>query len=266
MKAQPATLLDKFAAASRMRAAGADVASLQQRAFAARAGAERNRLRKALQGSVARVIAELKRRSPSAGDLRPEADLKALAREYEAAGAAALSVLTEPEHFAGTLDDLRDVCAAVKLPVLRKDFIVHTAQVYEAAAAGAGAVLLIASILSDQELFTLRCVAEVDLGLDALVEVHTAHEMKRALHTGATLIGVNNRDLATLDVSLDVSRRLARFRQPNLTLVAESGIRTAKDVQRLRQLGYSGMLIGEALLRAASPGDALRALLAEAGP
>jgi len=221
----------------------------------------------ALRAALAReenynIIAEIKRASPSQGDIRRDISPAALAREYEAGGAAAISVLTEEDHFRGSLEDLREVRAGVALPLLRKDFIVDEWQIYEAAAAGADALLLIVAALDDATLSRLRRLAEDELGMDALVEVHTADELGRAARGGANLIGVNNRNLHTFEVSLETSVALIGEAPSGALLVSESGLRTRADLQRLRTLGYKGFLIGESLMRAESPQGALRALLA----
>ena len=211
------------------------------------------------------VIAEIKRASPSRGVIRDRVEPASLARSYEAGGAAAISVLTEEDRFQGSLADLCEVRAAVSIPVLRKDFIFDEFQLYETAATGADALLLIVAALDDQSLSRLRGITEDDLGMDALVEVHTAEEMRRATDSGATLIGVNNRDLRTFRVSLDVSARLAHDVPRGVSLISESGMRTGTDIRNLLDMGYSGFLIGETLMRADQPGEALRALLDEAG-
>ena len=205
------------------------------------------------------IIAEFKRHSPSAGPIQAGADPVDVARMYEAGGAAAMSVLTEPDHFKGSLDDLRRVAAAVKLPLLRKDFAVDRHQVYDAALAGAEAVLVIVAGLSDAEALKLLDAAH-QTKLDALVEVHTAEEMKRAAVLGARLIGVNNRNLKTLKVDLETSLRLAELAPADASLVAESGLRTREDIERLQAAGYRAFLIGETLMRAADPRAELAAL------
>jgi indole-3-glycerol phosphate synthase len=213
------------------------------------------------KASTPAVIAEVKRSSPSAGAIR-DADAAEQARVYEAAGAAAISVLTEPRHFDGSLLDLQAARRAVELPVLRKDFLVHPAQVIEARAAGADAILLIASAVSEPELKALLAAAG-DLGMDALVEAHAEEDLERALTTDATLIGVNARDLETLEV--DVDRALALLaRVPGDRLaVAESGVSTRADVERAAAAGARAVLIGETLMRAADPGAKLRELRGE---
>jgi indole-3-glycerol phosphate synthase len=204
-------------------------------------------------GDGVKIIAEFKRRSPSKGTIKAAADPGAVARQYEIGGARAISVLTEPDFFDGSLADLRTVRAASRLPILRKDFITDEYQVYESAASAADALLLIVAALSDVDLRKLRQLAEDDLGMDALVEVHTAEEMRRALDCGAKLIGVNNRNLATFEVSLDTSVQLASLAGPGITLISESGIETVADITRLQAAGYRGFLIGETLMRAADP-------------
>jgi indole-3-glycerol phosphate synthase len=237
---------------------------LRARAEDVRRDSQEHALRLALNnGGHLNVIAEFKRASPSKGIIRADADPQLIAREYEAGGAAALSVLTEEDRFRGSLADLAAVRAAAKIPVLRKDFIFDEYQLYEAAAAGADALLLIVAALDDDTLRHLRRVTEDELRMDALVEVHTKDELRRAEATGATLVGVNNRDLHSFKVSLDVSIELAQAASPNMTLVAESGLKSAADLRHLRALGYGGFLVGESLMRAEHPGRALRELTGE---
>jgi indole-3-glycerol phosphate synthase len=195
-----------------------------------------------------RLLAEVKRRSPSAGEIRPGADPVDVARAYEAGGAAAVSVLTDREFFGGDLEFLRRVRAAVGLPAIRKDFLIDPVQVWEARAAGADAVLLIVRILDDALLAELLGLAE-ETGMDALVEVHDAAELERALAAGARLVGVNNRDLGSFHTDLELSVRLAPAVPAEVTLVAESGIRTAADVDRLGAAGVDAILVGESLMR-----------------
>src|ERR1044072_3509681 len=216
------------------------------------------RFRGAVETSGINIIAEFKRRSPSKGMIREGANPIDVARAYQAGGAVAMSVLTEEDYFAGSLDDLRQVKATVDLPVLRKDFIVDEYQVYESAAAGADAILLIVAALEDELLLHLRRLAEDDLQMDALVEVHTSDEMKRAAACEAKLIGVNNRDLRTFEVSLETSLSLAREAPSEALLISESGLKHSADLQRLHDAGYRGFLIGETLMRADNPTTALR--------
>ncbi len=234
---------------------------VRREALAARAGARRHALRAALEdaGRV-NVSAQFKRASPSKGEIRAGASAAETARAYERGGAAAISVLTEEDYFRGTLGDLAEVRAATRLPLLRKDFIFDHYQVMESAAAGADALLLIVAALDDETLSGLLHLTEVGLGMDALVEVHTAEEMRRAVEAGARIIGVNNRDLRTFEVSLETSVELAAHAPAGTLLVSESGIRDAGDVERLRACGFHAFLVGETLMRAESPEAALRSL------
>ena len=220
-----------------------------------------HRLRDALVSDGVNIIAEFKRRSPSKGIIRADADLTQIVSAYEAGGAVAISVLTEEDYFSGSLDDLSAVKRLVDLPVLRKDFIVDEYQVYESAAAGADALLLIVAALQDEVLTRLRRLTEDDLGMDALVEVHTREEMQRAIACGANVIGVNNRNLHTFEVSLDTSISLAAEAPAGTVLISESGLKTAADLARLREAGYHGFLIGESLMRSEHPEAALRELM-----
>lgn len=207
------------------------------------------------------VIAECKRRSPSRGVLRPAYDAVAIARGYASGGAAAISVLTEPTFFDGSLSDLEEVAGAVTVPVLRKDFIMSEYQLLEARAAGADAILLIVAALSDEELRRLNTLA-VGLELDVLVEVHNAGELQRAADAGAEILGVNNRNLRTLEVNVHASEELIARMPAGVVAVSESGLRTADDLTRLQTLGYSAFLIGERFMVQDDPGTALRELLA----
>ena len=207
------------------------------------------------------IIAEFKRRSPSKGEIKRDADPEITARAYESAGASAVSVLTEEDYFGGSLDDLQAVRNAISLPILRKDFVFDEYQVYESAAAGADAVLLIVAVLDDEKLVRLRRLAEDVLGMDALVEVHTADEMKRAAVCGAKITGVNNRDLQVFTVLLETSVQLAPMAPKGSVLISESGIESAGDIRRLRSVGYHAFLIGESLMRADDPGELLGSFL-----
>jgi indole-3-glycerol phosphate synthase len=209
------------------------------------------------------IIAELKKASPSRGLIRADFDPTALAQELELAGAAALSVLTDEEFFQGSLENLRLASASTRLPCLRKDFIVDEFQLLEARAYGADAVLLIVAALSAAELSALANSAQ-NHGLDVLCEVHDEEELKRAVDAGCDLIGINSRDLRTFAVDLETAFRLASLIPKNVVRVAESGIHSGADVARLRAAGYQAFLIGESLMKAESPGDALRTLIAEA--
>lgn len=211
-------------------------------------------------GREPRVIAEVKRASPSAGVLRADYEPAAIAMDYEAAGAAAISVLTEPHHFEGNESHLRAVRAAVGVPVLRKDFLCDPYQVAEAAAWGADVVLLIVAALKPGECLTLHRTAR-ELGLETIVEVHDGEELESALACEGAIVGVNNRNLKTLTTSLRVSEALIEEIPDHRLCIAESGLRTPDDLAHLAALGYDGFLIGESLLREASPGDALRRML-----
>ena len=232
---------------------------LRGEAVRARQASARHALRDALtQNERINIIAEFKRRSPSKGEIRRNADPVAIAKTYQQGGAAAVSVLTEEDYFAGSLDDLRAVRQAISLPILRKDFIFDEYQVYESAAAGADALLLIVAALDDDTLVRLRTITEDELGMDALVEVHTLEEFGRAVQAGARVISVNNRDLSTFEVSLETSLRLASRTPDGAVLISESGIESAVDIQRLRAVGYRGFLIGETLMRADDPKELLK--------
>lgn len=205
------------------------------------------------------VIAELKRRSPSRGPLNDSLDARQTT-EFERGGAAAISVLTEPAFFGGSLDDLRTVRDSVKLPVIRKDFHVHESQLREARDAGASAVLLIVRALSPEELPSLMSAAR-GLGLETLVEVRSAPELERALDAGAEIIGVNSRDLETLEVDERVPERLMPLVPPHVVAVWESGIRNATDVQRAAVAGADAVLVGSALSQANDPAQLVRELI-----
>jgi indole-3-glycerol phosphate synthase len=207
------------------------------------------------------VIAELKKASPSKGLIRPSFPVTELARELEVAGATALSVLTDEEFFKGSLENLRRASAAVKLPCLRKDFIVDEFQILEARANSADAILLIVAALSQSDLKALANAARTQ-GLDVLGEVHDESELQLAVDAGCDLIGVNTRDLRTFKVDPETAFRLAGKLPRNAVCVAESGIRSGEDIAQLSAVGYHAFLIGETLMRAERPGEALRPLLA----
>ena len=237
--------------------------SFRTNALRVREKAVPHRLRKTLatKNPKLKIIAEYKRRSPSKGIIREDLKPADAASIYEKAGACAISVLTEKHFFGGSMDDLLEVRVATALPLLRKDFIVHPVQIFEAAKGGADAILLITAALDDETLGKLRSIAEDELGLDALIEVHTREEMERAANCGAQIIGINNRDLTTFEVSLSTSEALVRHAPENALLVSESGLKTGEDLGRLRALGFDGFLIGETLMQSDNPGDALRKLL-----
>jgi indole-3-glycerol phosphate synthase len=240
--------------ASRARVSAAEIEKQAAASAAARSLAQSLR---AAQGMA--CIAEFKRRSPSRGWIQREADVVLVARAYEAASAAGMSVLTDTPFFGGSLDDLRRARAASGLPILRKDFLVDPYQVAEARAAGADAVLLIVAALSDRDLHLLLAETE-RWGMEALVETHDADEVARAVAAGATIVGVNHRDLGTLEMNMDLAARMRSLIPPDRLVVAESGIKTADDVRRLRAAGIDAILVGEMLMQAPDPAAALRAL------
>jgi indole-3-glycerol phosphate synthase len=213
----------------------------------------------ALRSGTPAIIAEIKRASPSKGDIVTNLDPARVAREYEAGGASAISVLTDA-HFKGSLDDLRAVRAAVALPLLRKDFIFDEYQVYEARAAGADCILLIAAMLAEKNLRRLLALAH-ELEMAALVEAHTADEFQLALRSGARLVGINNRDLHTFATDLAVTEKLLAGYDGDALVVAESGIQTAADITRLYAAGARAFLIGESLLRSGAPRESLARLV-----
>jgi indole-3-glycerol phosphate synthase len=208
-----------------------------------------------------RVIAEFKRQSPSGGLIRPDATPLDSAGVYQANGAAAMSVLTDQQYFGGADSDLVEARAACNLPVLRKDFVVDAYQIREAGSLGADAVLLIVRALTDTELVSLLELTS-SLGMDALVETHSADEVHRALAAGAEIIGVNNRDLDTLTTDVSLAPRLRQLVPTDKVFVAESGVSSAEQIRELAEVGVDAVLIGEALLRASDPGARLRELVA----
>jgi indole-3-glycerol phosphate synthase len=256
--------LDQIIASTRRKLVeakrGADLRELERRAEQHVPRGFRRALEEKSRAGVA-VIAELKKASPSKGLIRAEFCVEELARELEAAGAAALSVLTDEEFFQGSLENLRLASAAVTVPCLRKDFIVDEFQLLEARANSADAVLLIVAALSNAELNRLALGARLN-GLDVLCEVHNEDELQRALDAGCDLIGVNARDLRTFQVDGETAFRLAGRLPKDVVKVAESGIRSGEDIARLRAAGYQAFLIGESLMRAERPGEALRELVA----
>lgn len=243
------------------RKAAVDLRGLERRAAEHTPRGFAKALRSAAQGPLGfGVIAELKKASPSKGLIRTEFDITALAKGLETAGAAVLSMLTEERFFQGSLDNLRRASAAVSIPCLRKDFTVDSFQIAEARANGADAILLIAAALTDAELRTLRDEAR-RFDLDVLCEVHDRAELDRVLDLQCECVGVNSRDLRTFEVSLDRACDLAEHLPATAVRVAESGIHTRADMDRLRAAGYGAFLIGESLMRRPDPGDALRELL-----
>jgi indole-3-glycerol phosphate synthase len=244
-----------------IRRAREPIADLERRAAAAN---PRGPLFESALGAAGRVnvIAECKRRSPSRGVLTAAYDPVAIARQYEAGGAAAVSVLTEPTFFDGTLEHLTAVRAAVDVPLLRKDFVVDDYQLVEARAAGADAVLLIVAALEPRALGRLQQRA-AELGLATLVEVHDQEELARALDSGARLIGVNNRNLRTLAVDVEASYRLAGQIPANVVSVSESGLQSRADLEKLAAAGYRAFLIGERFMTDSNPAAAIRDLVSK---
>jgi indole-3-glycerol phosphate synthase len=255
-----ATYLDRILDAHRATAA-ADRRDLDELERQAQAAPPARGFAAALQGrgDIA-VIAEIKRASPSKGELAPDLDPAGLARGYASGGAAALSVLTDRQFFRGSPADLAAARTATDLPVLRKDFTVGPADVLDARVMGADAVLLIAAALTPAELESLHSLAR-RVGLDALVEVHDEDETERALEIGATLVGVNQRDLVTFEVDTERAQRVGRVLPDDVIRVAESGIRDGDDVRRLAAAGFDAVLVGEALVVSADPSGAVSSLL-----
>lgn len=262
MSATP-DLLEAILAATRGRVATAierePHAAVERRAMARVTKAADFAARLSRSGSI-NIIAECKRRSPSRGVLRAAYMPVEIAKAYERAGAAAISVLTEPGFFDGSLDHLRAVREAVHIPLLRKDFIVDDYQLLEARAAGADAILLIVAALDDRSLIALSARARA-LDLAALVEVHSAEETRRALDAGATIIGVNNRNLRTLQVDLDASKQVAGLLPTSVIGISESGLKTPADLQAMKALGYQAFLMGERFMIEPDPGAALAGLI-----
>src|SRR5690348_3981579 len=260
------TVLAEIIAATRQRVAEcrstADLRDLETRAEAHVPRGFRKLLATASATGPA-IIAELKKASPSKGLIRGDFNVTELAKELAGAGATALSVLTDQEYFQGSLENLRLASSHTSVPCLRKDFIVDEFQLLEARANSADAILLIVAALSQEELASLAKRA-ADLKLDVLCEVHDEEELGRALDAGCELIGVNNRDLKTFKVDLNVALRLAQMLPLGAVAVAESGIETGANLSQLHAAGYNGFLIGEALMRAPRPGEALKALLNDA--
>ena len=213
--------------------------------------------RVALKGEGLSIIAEFKRRAPSAGELSPRADPAERARRYQEGGADAVSVLSEGRYFGGSLEDVRRAREACTLPVLCKDFVVHPRQIYSARAAGADAILLIVSILSRLQLTDYMEIAH-SLGMEALVEVHTEHELEMALEVDVEVVGINNRNLKTFSVDFDTCLRLSKLVPEDRLVVAESGISSAEDLLRLQDAGIDAVLVGTTLMRSDAPEELLR--------
>jgi indole-3-glycerol phosphate synthase len=255
-----ATYLDAILAAHRARVA-ADPRPLGRVVEQARSAAATRDFERALtEGPGLAVIAEIKRRSPRKGPLAPDLSPGVVAKQYDDGGAAALSVLTDADHFGGSPDDLVEARAAVDLPVLRKDFTVAALDVADARAMGADAVLLIVAALDDDELCDFHALA-IELGLAVLVEAHDEDEVARALAAGASIVGVNQRDLATFEVDTDRAVRVAASIPAGVVKVAESGIRGPEDAARLAAAGYDAVLVGEHLVTSGDPARSLRELV-----
>lgn len=259
------TFLQKVTAETRERIAAARsngyLPKLRKRAEMTASQNESGRFRHAIsRPDSINIIAEIKRSSPSKGVIRAGVDVAKTAKLYAAGGAAAISVLTEPNHFDGSISDLVSVVRSVDLPILRKDFIVDEYQIIEAAAVGASAILLIVAALPVDEIRSLHQIA-TNFGLDALVEIHDSDEFDTAIEIGAQIIGVNNRNLHSLEVSLDTSRQLIDRRPAGVVMIAESGITTRDEIDELRGLGYNGFLIGESLMRSTNIVETLGGLI-----
>ncbi len=256
---KPATYLDNIVEAHRV-AAARDVRVLSElRAAAESITTPARGFAKALEQPGLSVIAEIKRRSPSKGDLNATLDPVEIARAYARGGAACLSVLTDVDHFGGSVDDLQAARTACALPVIRKDFTVCEADVYDARIMGADCILLIAAVLSDEELEQFHSVA-VEFGVDVLVEIHDEIELARALNIGATLIGVNQRDLHTFAVDHDRAIRVGRAMPDSVVRVAESGVRGPADAASLAKAGFDAVLVGESIVTAGDPAASVAAL------
>jgi indole-3-glycerol phosphate synthase len=255
------SFLDKILADKRKRLASAKrIRSLTEiRSAAEMHEVSPHRFRQAIGDSDPSVIAEFKRASPSRGVINTSLDPVETARSYQTGGAAAISVLTEEDHFQGSLDDLTAIRNTVDMPLLRKDFIIDEYQIFESAAVGANAMLLIVAALASESLKNFQTLAH-SLGLDAIVEVHDRDEMQIAIDIGAAIIGVNNRNLKTFEVSLDVSRELILMKPDDALIIAESGISNASEIAELHSLGYDAFLVGESLMRSDDPVAELRRL------
>lgn len=252
MNSKP-TILEEIFAKKKMRVEeakkGFDYAEFVKKARSFRRGKKPNRLREAVSGNEGvNIIAEIKRASPSKGVIKENPDVAEIAENYEKLGAKAISVLTEEDFFQGSVDDLLTAKNQTGLPILRKDFVFDEFQIYESALLGADACLLIVAMLSDEDLRRLYSLA-YDLGLDALVETHDLEELVRAIELGAEIIGVNNRNLHTFEVSLDVSKRLIEYKPANSLMICESGLSRKEELIEMKTLGFDGFLIGESLMK-----------------
>jgi len=262
------TKLEEIVATTRRRVANsrrtADLRDLEKRAQERTPRGFRKALETNGRNGIA-IIAELKKASPSKGLIRADFNPESLASDLASAGATALSVLTDEEYFQGSLENLRIASNATKIPCLRKDFMVDEFQLLEACAYHADAILLIVAALSQTELVGLTMLGR-EYGLDVLCEVHDATELDRAINAGCNLIGVNSRNLHTFNVDLNTAFELAERMPKNVISVAESGIHSGAEIAKLHSAGFQAFLIGESLMKAESPGNALRTLIAEASP
>ena len=262
------TKLEEIVATTRRRVANsrrtADLRELEKRAQERTPRGFRKALETNGRNGIA-IIAELKKASPSKGLIRADFNPESLASDLASAGATALSVLTDEEYFQGSLENLRIASNATKIPCLRKDFMVDEFQLLEACAYHADAILLIVAALSQTELVGLTMLGR-EYGLDVLCEVHDATELDRAINAGCNLIGVNSRNLHTFNVDLSTAFELAERMPKNVISVAESGIHSGAEIAKLHSAGFQAFLIGESLMKAESPGNALRTLIAEASP
>jgi indole-3-glycerol phosphate synthase len=245
----------------RLQKLGTSIAETKAAELQNRQSSERHRLRTAInRKGGTNIIAEVKRASPSKGVITDGVNVADVAKSYRDGGAAAVSVVTDEDFFQGSLQDLIEVRKAIDLPILRKDFFIDEFQIHESAAAGADAILLIVAALTEKDLIKFLRLTEDDLGMDAIVEVHTLAELAVATKVAARIIGVNNRDLHSFGVSLDVSRALIQHRPPNALMIAESGLSTRKEIEELTALGFDGFLIGESLMKSGDAAVALNGL------
>ncbi|MCA1595188.1 MAG: indole-3-glycerol phosphate synthase TrpC [Chloroflexi bacterium] len=255
------SILEKIVATKREElAASLERTSRAEMMARARDAAPPRGFRLAIRGSDVRVVAEIKKASPAAGLIRPEFDAAAIARAYQAGGAAAISVLTDRTYFQGSLEIFEAVRDAVGIPLLRKDFTIDPYQIYEARAAGADVILLIVSILDEEQLRAFLALSR-ELGMDTLVEVHTAEEMELACRVGADLIGINNRNLKTFETRLETTSELAALAPPGAVLMALSGISSREHVETMARSGAHAVLVGESLMRQADVESAVREIV-----
>ncbi len=261
------TFLEKILEAKRSRVAELKRSiartDIREHALQVRKNAQKYRLKRMLkEDRRINIIAEIKRASPSKGVINDKIDVAETARNYEAGGACAISVLTEDDFFKGSLNDLKKAREATSVPILRKDFVIDEFQIYEAAEAGADAILLIVAALIDEDLSHFYHLAHEELGMDVVVEVHKVQELQRAIAINAEIIGVNNRDLRSFAVSLEVSCELIKYKPAGTLMISESGLTSARELLDLSRSGFDGFLLGETLMRSQNPKDALQKLTA----